>query len=323
MYFSQEEWEILGPIQKDLYKDVMQETYGNMISVALFMIPKPELISCLEQEKEPCVTNSKESKEIPKDSNTEMTDSSICPNGINATIENEKPEEVYHIPLEIQASDDTLSEKTDGEVFKRTELKEVHENKCREEKPQHNFPVGKWKKYSPWKKSLRKLMETHKKAYTGEKPFKCHICGKSFKVSSDLIKHQRVHTEERPYRCQECDKRFRWSSDLNKHLMTHRGIKPHRCSWCGKSFSQNTNLLTHQRTHTGEKPFKCHECGKRFSQNSHLIKHQRTHTGEQPYTCSMCGRNFSRRSSLLRHQKLHREKETVSVLILKESSKWS
>ncbi|XP_044513864.1 zinc finger protein 75A [Gracilinanus agilis] len=323
MYFSQEEWELLGPIQKDLYKDVMQETYGNMISIALFMIPKPELISCLEQEKEPCVTNSKESKEIPKDSNTEMTDSSIHPNEINATIENEKPEAVHHIPLEIQVSDGILSEKADGEVLKRAELKEVHDNKCREEKPQHNFPVGKWKKYSPWKKSLRKLMEAHKKAYTGEKPFKCHICGKSFKVSSDLIKHQRVHTEERPYRCQECDKRFRWSSDLNKHLMTHRGIKPHRCSWCGKSFSQNTNLLTHQRTHTGEKPFKCHECGKRFSQNSHLIKHQRTHTGEQPYTCSMCGRNFSRRSSLLRHQKLHREKETVSVLILKESSKWS
>ncbi|XP_074055083.1 zinc finger protein 263 [Macrotis lagotis] len=324
MYFSQEEWQLLGPIQKDLYKDVMQETYRNMISVALFLIPKPELITCLEKEEEPCVTNAKESKEIPKDSNTEMTDSSIYPNEVKAVSENEKPKVEHHIPLKVQAPESTLtvSKKTDQKVVRRTELKEVHE-KQRGEGKQQNLPVGKWKKFASWKKSLRKLMEVHKKACTGEKPFKCQICGKSFKVSSDLIKHQRVHTEERPYKCQECDKRFRWSSDLNKHLMTHRGIKPHRCSWCGKSFSQNTNLLTHQRTHTGEKPFKCHECGKRFSQNSHLIKHQRTHTGEQPYTCSMCGRNFSRRSSLLRHQKLHREKEKVSVLVLKESSKWS
>ncbi|XP_043831391.1 zinc finger protein 75A-like isoform X2 [Dromiciops gliroides] len=325
MYFSQEEWQLLGPIQKNLYKDVMQETYRNMISVAMFHIPKPELISCLEQEEEPCVTNSKESKEIPKDSNTEMTDSSIYPNEVKATSENEKAKAAHHISLEVQAPDSTLtrSKKTAEKVLQRTELKEVHEKQHGEGKTQQNLPVGKWKKIAPWKKSLRKLMEVHKKACTGEKPFKCHTCGKSFKVSSDLIKHQRVHTEERPYKCQECDKRFRWSSDLNKHLMTHRGIKPHRCSWCGKSFSQNTNLLTHQRTHTGEKPFKCHECGKRFSQNSHLIKHQRTHTGEQPYTCSMCGRNFSRRSSLLRHQKLHKEKEPVNALVPKESSKWS
>ncbi|XP_068962969.1 LOW QUALITY PROTEIN: zinc finger protein 75A-like [Petaurus breviceps papuanus] len=323
MYFSQEEWQLLGSIQKDLYKDVMQETYNNMISVALFLIPKPELISCLEQEEEPCVTNSKESKEIPKDPNTEMTDSSIYPNEVKAANENEKPKAVHHIPLEVRASDSTLSisKKTDEKV-QRAELKEVHEKLHGEGKPQQNLPVGRWKKFASWKRSLQKLMDVHKKGCTEEKPFKCHICGKSFKVSSDLIKHQRVHTEERPYKCQECDKRFRWSSDLNKHLMTHRGIKPHRCSWCGKSFSKNTNLLTHQRTHTGEKPFKCHECGKRFSQNSHLIMHQTTHTGEQPYKCSMCGRNFSRRSSLLRHQKLHREKENVSVLVLKDSSKW-
>ncbi|XP_051823791.1 zinc finger protein 75A [Antechinus flavipes] len=326
MYFSQEEWQLLGPIQKNLYKDVMQETYKNMISVALFLIPKPEMISCLEQEEEPCVTNSKESKEIPKDSNTETTDSSIYPNEVKATSENKKSKAVHHrvhAPSAVQTADSTVStlKKTNGKVLQRAESKEVREKQRGEGKPQQN--VGRWKKFASWKKSLRKLMEVHKKASTGEKPFKCHICGKSFKVSSDLIKHQRVHTEERPYKCQECDKRFRWSSDLNKHLMTHRGIKPHRCSWCGKSFSQNTNLLTHQRTHTGEKPFKCHECGKRFSQNSHLIKHQRTHTGEQPYACSMCGRNFSRRSSLLRHQKLHREKETVNVLTPKESSKWS
>ncbi|XP_021108154.1 putative zinc finger protein 75C isoform X2 [Heterocephalus glaber] len=224
---------------------------------------------------------------------------------------NDQPKSVS--ASEIQAPERKISKKTRMKVAQKTAAKENHGDTCRVEKHSRGFPRKKRKNLSTYKQKLPKLRDLHRKGHPGEKPFKCQECGKSFRVSSDLIKHQRIHTEEKPYKCQQCDRRFRWSSDLNKHFMAHQGIKPYICSWCGKSFSHNTNLHTHQRIHTGEKPFKCHECGKRFIQNSHLIKHQRTHTGEQPYTCSMCNRNFSRRSSLLRHQKLHRRSPVSPV----------
>nr|XP_020029025.1 zinc finger protein 250-like isoform X2 [Castor canadensis] len=59
---SQDEWDCLGPAQRGLYRNVMMETYGNVVSLGL-PGSKPNVISQLERGEDPWVLDGQGTEE--------------------------------------------------------------------------------------------------------------------------------------------------------------------------------------------------------------------------------------------------------------------
>ncbi|KAK7079311.1 hypothetical protein SK128_006472 [Halocaridina rubra] len=141
------------------------------------------------------------------------------------------------------------------------------------------------------------------------RPFKCTLCGKGFKLKGGLVQHERTHTSDRPYVCPDCGKLFRQPTHLQQHIRIHTGEKPYECAFCDKTFRQRTILNQHLRIHTGEKPYVCMECGKAFRQKAILDQHFRTHLGDKPYACPHpeCRKHFREMATLISHMKCHKD----------------
>ena len=77
----------------------------------------------------------------------------------------------------------------------------------------------------------------------------CDICGKSFKVRSNLKEHMATHSDTRSFLCGICGKSLKNRQCLNRHLFTH-GVK-HTCSVCSKNFASLPSLGIHKRDKHG------------------------------------------------------------------------
>ncbi|XP_053699410.1 zinc finger protein 226-like [Sabethes cyaneus] len=149
--------------------------------------------------------------------------------------------------------------------------------------------------------TLKLSLIRHERKHTGERRFKCDICGLTISSTSNLNAHKSiVHGKDRPYRCEICGQGFLFRCRLVRHMNFHSNERPYKCDICVLAYKSVGNLRTHMKLHTSveSSPFRCDRCGARAGD---VFEINRAEDYQQKHTCEKCGKTASSSAHLKRH----------------------
>ncbi|MBZ3876510.1 Zinc finger protein 57-like protein [Sciurus carolinensis] len=230
--FTQQEWECLDASQRALYQGVMSETFKNLESVARIFLPKPDLITKLEQEE--------------RQRRVDLHH----PNR-QGLLSGGKKEE-FQEPGQKLRDEGTSDDKKVSLVHRGTGQSPRSGRTSVFQTSQAGPPFLCHACGRCFSKSS--YLHNHQFVHNPKQTNICSQCGKLFWSPKALSYHRRKHHGERPFCCPLCDKTYCDASGLSRHRRVHLGYRPHSCPECGKCFRDKSELKRHQKIHQNQEP---------------------------------------------------------------------
>lgn len=142
------------------------------------------------------------------------------------------------------------------------------------------------------------------RVHTGPKPFKCRICLKLFKKSSDFHMHVTTHSGDSLYTCDVCGKGFSRKTKIRNHRLLVHDIRSHKCSTCNLTFD-DAEYESHRQSHGSSVFNECNVCNKVFDSVSTFERHKMFHGRTPCFVCKTCNKRFHVLAQLLSHVATH------------------
>ena len=165
----------------------------------------------------------------------------------------------------------------------------------------------------------KKLLKRHiDRVHNKLKTRSCNICAKSFYDKADLDQHKKTHSGERPFSCAHCDKTFSYLTTAKRHRRLIHNI----CEICAEAAKNQDALKEHMKAkHGPDSLFQCDKCPKSFYEHYKLKKHEIEHNGGKPFTCEICTQIFKSKDEMITHEIISHQKYVKSECLQELTTK--